>query len=347
MKESAMPTVDLSALPSYITPQNLVEFAGGTPSILKAAWSFRPGTDRWQERVIAEIYDQGNHNVTLWLQSQVDAHMFLFTMQHGQRPAVPGGDPDQWDDSFQAAFVKFFTPHFELVFPAETREEDTCAWLDEKCPDLLEFAADQKLRQKTACAAASAIVDAILHMRAKPGQLLSMLGIVADDSDWPKPSGEPKYSEEELARMNAELKAQLEAVAGPSHLTPAQHALVSGEKLPRTPKVPREPKEPKEPLPPREKRARVRKSAITSGGVHFSSKFIRQLQDESSMTSKEIGEALGTTPCNVNNGIAGPGLVVGKDAANGLLAAMHGKLQRLQSIIQQTSQALVFATDAK
>ena len=342
-----MPTVDLSTLPSYITPQNLAEFAGGIPSILKAAWSFRPGTDRWQERVIAEIYDQGNHNITLWLQSQVDAHMFLFTMQHGQRPAVPGGDPDQWDDSFQTAFVKFFTPHFELVFPAGTREEDMCAWLDEKCPNLLEFAADQKLRQRVAASAAAEIVESIMRMRDKPGQRLAMLGIVADDSDWSKPSDAPKYGEEELARMNAELKAQLEAVAGPSHLTPTQRALVSGEKIPRAPKMPREPKEPKEPLPPREKRARVRKTAITSGGVHFSSEFIRQLRDESSMTFKEIGEALGTTSSNVNNGIAGPGLVVGKDAANGLLAAMHGKLQRLQSIIQQTSQALVFATDAK
>jgi hypothetical protein len=345
-----MPTVDLSALPPYITPQNLAEFAGGIPHLLKRAWNFRPGTDRWQERVIAEIYDQGHHNITLWLQSQVDAHMFLFTMQHGQRPTVPGGDPDQWDDSFQAAFVKFFTPHFELVFPAETREGDMCAWLDEKCPNLLEFAADQKLRQRVAASTAAEIVESIMRMRDKPGQRLAMLGIVADDSDWSKPGDAPKYSEEELARMNAELKAQLEAVAGPSHLTPTQRALVSGEKIPRTPKVPREPKEPKEPkepLPPREKRARVRKTAITSGGVHFSSEFIRQLRDESSMTSKEIGEALGTTPSNVNNGIAGPGLVVGKDAANGLLAAMHGKLQRLQSIIQQTSQALVFATDAK
>ena len=342
-----MPTVDLSTLPPCITPRNLADFAGGIPHLLKRAWNFRPGTERWQNYLLAEISDQARHNVTLWLQSQMDAHMLLFTMQHGQRPAIPGGDPDQWDDSFQDAFVKFFTPHFELVFPAETREEDMCAWLDEKCPNLLEFAADQKLRQKTACAAAGAIVDGILHMRDKPGQLLAMLGIVADDSDWPKPSDTPKYSEEELARMNAELKAQLEAVAGPSHLTPTQRALVSGEKLPRAPKVPREPKEPKEPLPPREKRARVRKTAITSGGVHFSPEFIRQLRDESSMTSKEIGEALGTTVSNVNNGINGPGLVVGKDAANGLLAAMHGKLQRLQSIIQQTSQALVFATDAK
>lgn len=343
MKESAMSTVDLSALPPCITPQNLVEFAGGIPHLLKRAWNFRPGTERWQNYLLAEISDQAHHNVTLWLQSQIDAHMFLFTMQHGQRPAVPGGDPGQWDDSFQTAFVKFFTPHFELVFPAETREEDMCAWLDKECPNLLEFAADQKLWQKTACAAAGAVVDAILHMRDKPSQLLAMLGIVADDSDWPKPSDAPKYGEEELARMNADLKAQLEAVAGPSHLTPPQRALVSGEKLPRAPKVPGEPEKP---LPPREKRARVKRTVITSGGVHFNPEFIRQLRDESSMTSKEIGEALGTTVSNVNNGINGPGLVVGKDAANGLLAAMRGKLRRLQSIIQQTSQALVFATDA-
>ena len=204
-----MPTVELSALPPCITPQNLVEFAGGVPSILKSAWNYRPGTEKWQHRVLAEISDQARHNVTLWLQSQVDAHMLLHTMQHGQRPAIPGGDPDHWDDSFQAAFVKFFTPHFELVFPAETREEDMCAWLDEKCPNLLEFAADQKLRQRVAASAAAEIVESIMRMRDKPGQRLAMLGIVADDSDWPKPGDAPKYSEEEIARMNAELKAQL------------------------------------------------------------------------------------------------------------------------------------------
>lgn len=335
-----MPTVDLSTLPSYITSQNLVEFAGGIPHLLKRAWNFRPGTERWQNYLIAEIEDQAHHNITLWLQSQVEAHLMLFTMQHGQRPSVPGGDPEEWDDAFQDAFLKFFRPHFDLVDPDEgSREQSMVSWLSVQCPDILDFALDQKLRQKLACALTSAIMSSIRHMRDKPGQYLSMLGIAADDSDWSKPGDAPKYGDEELARMNAELKAQLEAVAGPSHLTPTQRALVSGEKRPQRSKL-----EPKE---PREKRARAKKGAITSGGVHFSPEFIRQLRDESSMSSREIGEALGTTVSNVNNGINGPGLVVGKDAANGLLAAMHGKLRRLQSIIQQTSQALVFATNAK
>ena len=175
-------------LPTYVAPSNLIEFAGGADSLHAKAKHVRPGSERWQSFMIAEIRSESGKAVEQWLYDQLSAHIELLQMMQGPQPVDPAA-ASRWDDLFVDELFKFFELHANNMFAEdETRTHDLENWLSRNCRDPLQLLTDLDFRRKVTNQFALETTLAIMNMRDKPGQLLSMLGIVTDASGWPDPA---------------------------------------------------------------------------------------------------------------------------------------------------------------
>jgi hypothetical protein len=189
--------------PNFIDPRNITVFAGGEEVLYEAASSFLPGSAAWKRTMISEVRLRAAKNLTHHLNQALEAQVALHNMIYRPRP----DDETKvaaWDDAFASALFAFLRPHFSWVYPAvETRDESMENWLAQHCPDPIALVFDAEVRLKIAQTIAESAVNNILALREKEGQILSMIGIVADNKNWPKP-----MTEDELEEAQAFLDAK-------------------------------------------------------------------------------------------------------------------------------------------
>lgn len=303
----------MTDLPSFITPQNLIEFAGGSLALQKSAAHFRPGSEEWQNRIIADIATDAAPEIGRWLTSQLTSQVLLYQFGHGRRPADAFKlDQDAWDSEFAEALFAFFEPHFELIFPVlETRERAAADWLNEHCADPVVFIADIGTREAIAAAYANTIINAILRMRDTPAKTLSMLGIVPDLTGWPEPAPivpEPPKKRPPLPRIAPEDGKHVPTLTQ-AEVEEATQRLKEKEAA---------------------RKPRGRKKAVAGPNtIHFSGDFLRTLRDCGNLTSKALGEMLGVKATAINNGLqTNSGIIVERSIASGLVAKLNLEAER-------------------
>ena len=127
-------TIDALKLPTFVTPENLPEFAGGREYLRESGAHLTPGSERWRKYLIAQIQKEATGLISQWLTSQFDSFVSFFTMMHGPRPV--NNDADAWDASFEDELYTALYPHFKAVFPEdETREKQVLNWLARNISD--------------------------------------------------------------------------------------------------------------------------------------------------------------------------------------------------------------------
>jgi hypothetical protein len=181
-----------------LTPAHLIDFAGGKPAILATATSFRPGSPEWQNRILAETSEKASAPLAKAIVTALGSQIQFFVMMHGPRNAK---DPCEWDGNFERQLYDFMEPFFKFAFSgagdiAKAAQE----WLSEICPAPEALAEDSKFLIEFSGVFANAIISGIYRMKAKPGQLLSLLGIGTEDAKadgWPEPGVDEAKAEPE------------------------------------------------------------------------------------------------------------------------------------------------------
>lgn len=184
-----------------ITPQNLVEFAGGTGRIFSEVEDFKPGTPRWYEMVLTHIRDYSLDGATVWLANQLAAHNEMFLFVNGEEPANEFLAQD-WAALLWNSQVEFWGTHLNgiLLKKDEATEEEhankLASWLTKAFAELNKFdlltnlkasLEDYKLRTLICGKAVEVIVYSYLDKKSTAAKTLSMMGVVAPDAHgWPE-----------------------------------------------------------------------------------------------------------------------------------------------------------------
>jgi hypothetical protein len=195
----------MNDLPIYASPQNLILFAGGHDRIAEEVKNWRPGTEAWQRATITAIRLNAAKILAGQIEMAIESQTALFPMMNGPRPNEPGERQDNWDAGFGKALFSALQPHFTFVFPSPAeRPAAMQRFLMLHCLNPLVMISDKSARQELGTKIAEACVNNILSLREKPGQLLPMLGVVADDSGWPAP-----VTDEEMEKAQETLQAKI------------------------------------------------------------------------------------------------------------------------------------------
>jgi hypothetical protein len=170
-------------------PTYLIEFAGGKPALLESAKSFRPGSLEWQNRLLAEISEKASGPLAAALNTALAAQIQFFGMMHGPRPA---GDSYDWDGNFERQLLEFMDPFFKYAFStAHDIDKSAQEWLSQACPAPEQLAEAPEFLAEFCRNFGAATIRGVYQIKAKPGQLLSLLGIGGADASvegWPEPA---------------------------------------------------------------------------------------------------------------------------------------------------------------
>lgn len=184
-----------------ITPQNLVELAGGTGRIFSEVEDFKPGTVRWYEMVLVRIRDYGIDGGTIWLADQLKANNEMFLFTNGEEPTNAFLAQD-WQEALWNDQVAFWGSHLNgiLLKKDEATEEEhankLASWMTKAFAEVNKFGLldnlktsleDHRLRSVICGKAVEVIVYSFVNEKSTAAKTLSMMGVVAPGAHgWPE-----------------------------------------------------------------------------------------------------------------------------------------------------------------